>query len=203
MRSAMNISVASSGSRRPLNCSAIGNRREVGGPGGGGVGIAVTARSTASRPTPNPPQASPPIGDVMVDDKAAPKHSPGDLMSEPSTFDSNSTIGESVVWLPPPPLPYPGMAAVSLVGGFSVSLAPCLAFLSLARSLSLQLSLCPSLAPPLSLLLSPSSSLRPPLSLLSFTLALSLPPSFQLSLSLGFGVVFGPACVFLCIIRYF
>ncbi|CAM9786211.1 unnamed protein product, partial [Ectocarpus fasciculatus] len=47
---------------------------------GDAVGIMVTAKSTSSRATPNPPVATPPVGDLLLDDKAAPKNSPLDSL---------------------------------------------------------------------------------------------------------------------------
>lgn len=57
-----------------------------GGSGSGGsdeVGITVTATATSSRRSPNPPMASPPVADMMLDDKAAPKNSPLDNLAVP------------------------------------------------------------------------------------------------------------------------
>lgn len=84
---------ASTTERPPLPVSAVGD--------GMGVGIEVTTRSTASRPTSVPAVASPPVEDVMVDDRAACRASPGSLVSSAvSPIHSNSEFhSSSEVWV--------------------------------------------------------------------------------------------------------
>ena len=84
MRAAMNIAVSPPKRSSSSAYDALGQRSAASrGPTAAGrdeVGITVTTTVTSSRATPNPPQASPPVGDVMLDDKAAPKNSPADSL---------------------------------------------------------------------------------------------------------------------------
>lgn len=84
MRAAMNIAVSPPKRSSSSAYDALGQRSAASrGPTAAGrdeVGITVTTTVTSSRATPNPPQASPPVGDVLLDDKAAPKNSPADSL---------------------------------------------------------------------------------------------------------------------------
>lgn len=88
MRAAMNIAVPTTGQQQHGTPARRRQGRAAAGGGGVGdeLGITVTATATASRAMahPNPHVASPPVGDLLLDDKAAPKNSPAEDLVMPA-----------------------------------------------------------------------------------------------------------------------